>query len=163
MTQSQDPQNAGVTQGAQGSAGAHGSGDAEASDFDSLFGPGTAARTSAQAYDYDALNEERRAEKRRRRRGSGRGAQGSSRITTRSTKKKTGRKVLAGFLVLLLILIAAIVGYVFYLGSLWNGNSNQLGEDEVFGGDQPVATSDVKALVARASDLHGCFNSKLKE
>ena len=147
MTQSQDPQNAGVTQGAQGSAGAHGSGDAEASDFDSLFGPGTAARTSAQAYDYDALTEERRAEKRRRRRGSGRGAQGSSRITTRSTKKKTGRKVLAGFLVLLLILIAAIVGYVFYLGSLWNGNSNQLGEDEVFGGDQPVATSDVNILL----------------
>ena len=120
MTHPQDPQGAGST---------YGSGDAEASDFDSLFGPGTAARTSAQAYDYDALNEERRAEKHRRQRGSGRGSQGSGRITTRSTKKKTGRKVLAGFLVLLLILIAAIVGYVFYLGSLWNGNSNQLGEE----------------------------------
>jgi LCP family protein required for cell wall assembly len=125
--------------------GAHGG--ANESDFDSLFGPGSAATASAEAYDYDALTEEREAEKRRRRRGSSRGAGGSSRITRRSTRKTTGRKVLAGFLVLLLLLIAAIAAYVFFLASLWNGNSNQLGEDEVFGGEQPVATSDVNILL----------------
>ena len=67
-------------------------GGANESDFDSLFGPGSAATASAEAYDYDALNEEREAEKRRRRRGSSRGGSGSARITRKSTKKTTGRK-----------------------------------------------------------------------
>lgn len=116
------------------------------SDFDSLFGPGTNASSSASEYDYDSLNEERQ-EDRRSRRGRGSRSGGSSRISRHPHKKKTGRKVLAGLLVLLLVLIAAVVGYVFYLGSLWDKNANQLGEDEVFGGEQPVSDSDLNILL----------------
>lgn len=116
------------------------------SDFDSLFGPGTNASSSASEYDYDSLNEEREIDRGSRR---GRGSRGSdsSRISRHPHKKKTGRKVLAGFLVLLLVLIAAVVGFVFYLGSLWDNNSNTLGEDEVFGGQQPVSDADLNILL----------------
>src|SRR5699024_12086177 len=38
-----------------------------------------------------------------------------------------------------LLVVAAVVGYVFYLGSLWNDNANSLEDDAVFGGRQPVA------------------------
>ena len=70
------------------------------------------------------------------------GGAAATRTAARPRKKKTGRKLLAILLVLVLLVVAAIAAYVFYLGSLWNDNSNQMGEDAVFGGQQPVAEDD---------------------
>ncbi|WP_245579790.1 LCP family protein [Brevibacterium album] len=59
----------------------------------------------------------------------------------RQRKKRTGRKILAVLAVLVLLAAAAIAGYVFYLGKLFNDNSTQLGQDELYSGEQPVAES----------------------
>src|SRR5699024_2887728 len=57
----------------------------------------------------------------------------------RPRKKRTGRKILAVIVVLVLLAAVAIAGYVFYLGKTFNDTSTQLGQDEVFSGEQPVA------------------------
>lgn len=43
-------------------------------------------------------------------------------------------------MILVLLAAAAVVGYVFYIGKTFNDTSTQLGQDEVFSGEQPVAT-----------------------
>ena len=47
-------------------------------------------------------------------------------------------KIIAILVVMVLLMVAAIIGYVFYLGKTFDDTSTQLGRDEVFSGEQPV-------------------------
>ncbi|MGO1736753.1 MAG: LCP family protein [Leucobacter sp.] len=58
----------------------------------------------------------------------------------RARKKRTGRKIVAIIVVLVLLATVAVIGYVLYLGKTFNDRSTQLGQDQVFSGEQPVAT-----------------------
>lgn len=54
-------------------------------------------------------------------------------------KKRSGMRIVAVFVVLILIAVTAVAGYVFYVGKTFDDTSTQLGQDEVFTSEQPVA------------------------
>lgn len=71
----------------------------------------------------------------------------------RPKEKRTGLKILAVLVVVVLLAVAAVVGYMFYLGNLFNDSSTQLGQDEVFSGERPaVEQGDGTNILLLGSD-----------
>lgn len=56
--------------------------------------------------------------------------------------RRTGRKILFGFLVLVLLLVAAVGGYGWYLGRVFDKNTNTIPDEQVFGDKTPPPVDD---------------------
>lgn len=70
----------------------------------------------------------------------------------RKKKGGAGKKFLAGILVLALIAGLGIAGYVWYIGNLWNSGSEQLSQEDVFGGEQPKPSGKGVNILLLGSD-----------
>lgn len=67
-------------------------------------------------------------------------------------RKKTGRRILVGALVLVLIAVLGLGGYGFYLANLWDSGSQDITDEEAFGGERPEPAGEGTNFLLLGSD-----------
>lgn len=71
---------------------------------------------------------------------------------SRRRKKKTGRRFLVGALVVVLLAVLGLGAYGFYLANLFDSGSQDVSDEEAFGGERPATSGEGTNILLLGSD-----------